>query len=78
MIFIIIYLILLAALHAKLELMIEGRKCGWAHNLPCWRLDNLITQFFLGKELTGYHLYLFLGHLNLKVLFWDYILFIGY
>jgi hypothetical protein len=55
---IIVFLILLAAIHAKLELQIEGKKAGWALRLPCWRIDNRFTQFFLGKEITGYHYYL--------------------
>jgi hypothetical protein len=58
MIKITIFLIVLAAIHAKLELMIEGRKVGWAHNLPCWRVDNVLTHFLIGKEITGYHWYL--------------------
>jgi hypothetical protein len=54
---IILYLILLAAIHAKLELMIES-KYGWALRLPCWRINNCITNFILGKELTGYHFWM--------------------
>jgi hypothetical protein len=54
---IIIYLIILALLHAKLELMIEG-KAAWALRLPCWRIDNYLTRFLLGKEITGYHVWL--------------------
>ena len=45
MIKIILYLILLAAIHAKLELQIEGKKAGWALRLSCWRIDNKFTQF---------------------------------
>jgi hypothetical protein len=59
------YLTILAALHAKLELAIEGKKTGWAFNLPCWRIDNYITQLLIGKELTGYHFYLCLMFLLL-------------
>jgi len=65
MIKIILYLILLAANHAKLELMIEGKRMGWAFNLPCWRIDNVITRFILGKEITGYHWYMCLMFLLL-------------
>ena len=54
----IIYLICLATLLAKLELMIEGSRWGWAHKLPCWRKSNKVIEFFLGKELTGYHFWL--------------------
>ena len=58
MLFIIIYLLILAALLAKLELMTEGRKAGWALRLPCWRIDNCVTRLVLGKDLTGYHFWL--------------------
>jgi len=60
MILIILYLIILAALHAKLELMIEGSRSGWAWSLPCWRINNKLTELIIGKELTGYHFYLLL------------------
>ena len=56
----ILYIIGLAAIHAQLELMIEGQRGGWAMRLPCWRIDNKITDIILGKELTGYHFYLLL------------------
>jgi hypothetical protein len=67
MIAIIIFLLLLAAIHSQLELMIEGKKSGWALCLPCWRINNKFTQFFIGKEITGYHawlliMFLFLFH----------------
>jgi len=55
---IISFLLVLAALHAKLELMIEGKRAGWALRLPCWRIDNKFTQCFLGKEITGYHVWM--------------------
>jgi len=66
MLSIILYLIILALIHARLEIMIEG-KMGWALRLPCWRLNNYVIRLFLGKELTGYHfwmmiLFLFLFH----------------
>jgi hypothetical protein len=54
----ILYIIGLAALHAQVELMVEGQRGGWAMRLPCWRIDNKFIRFFLGKELTGYHFYL--------------------
>jgi hypothetical protein len=63
LIWIIIYLILLAAIHSKFELMIEGKKAGWALRLPCWRINNQLTQFLCGKEITGYHVWLL-------ILFW--------
>lgn len=54
----ITFLVVLAAAHAQLELQIEGLKGGWALRLPCWRIDNWITRFILGKDLTGYHFWL--------------------
>jgi hypothetical protein len=79
MIKIAIFLLILSALHAKLELMIEGKKSGWACKLPCWSIETKISNWLLGnKPLTGYHfwmliMYLFLFHspylfipLNLK------------
>jgi len=56
-IIIILYLILLASLHAKMELMAEG-KSGWGINFPCWRINNRIINFLICKELTGYHFYM--------------------
>jgi hypothetical protein len=58
MIKITIFLLFLAALHAQLELQIEGKKAGWALKLPCWRVNNKFTQLILGKEITGYHFWL--------------------
>lgn len=57
---IIIYLMILAMLLAKLELMIEGSRWGWASKLPCWRKTNKFIEFVLGKDLTGYHVWLLL------------------
>lgn len=57
MIYIILFLILLAAIHAKMEIMSEG-KAGWGLNFPCWRMNNCLINFLLGKELTGYHFYM--------------------
>ena len=66
MIKIILYLLLLAAIHAKLELQIEGKKAGWALNLPCWRIENKFINWILGnKPLTGYHFYLLIMFLIL-------------
>ena len=58
MIKIIAFVLFLAALLAKLELQIEGKKDGWALKLPCWRINNRFTQLILGKEITGYHAWL--------------------
>ncbi len=57
MIRIILYLIILAAIHAKFEKMIEA-DAGWAKNLPCWKINNPIMQFLLSKQLTGYHFWM--------------------
>jgi hypothetical protein len=57
MIIIILYLLLLAAIHAKVELMTEG-KCGWGLRFPCWRINSKLIELLLGKELTGYHFYM--------------------
>jgi len=57
MIKIILYLLLLAAIHAKMELMSEG-KMGWGLRFPCWRINNALINFLIGKELTGYHFYM--------------------
>jgi len=54
---ILMYLILLATIHAKMELMAEG-KGGWGLNFPCWRINNCITNILINKELTGYHFYM--------------------
>ena len=72
---IIAYLIVLALLHARLEIMIEG-KSGWALRLPCWRINNQITKFILGKELTGYHLwtivvFFFIFHSSFLFIIWN-------
>ena len=74
-IIIIIYLIILALLHARVEIMIEG-KSGWALRLPCWRIDNCVTRFIIGKEITGYHcwlivMFLFLFHSPFLFISWN-------
>jgi hypothetical protein len=59
MLIIFLYIIILAASVAQLELQIEGKKTGWAQHLPCWRIENQITDIILGnKPLTGYHVWL--------------------
>jgi len=52
-----LFIILLAAIHAKVENSAEG-KGGWGLNFPCWAVNNLLTRFFIGKELTAYHFYM--------------------
>jgi len=54
---IILFLLLLAAIHAKMELQSEG-KMGWGLKFPCWRLNNALIRLVIGKELTGYHFYM--------------------
>jgi hypothetical protein len=59
-----VYIFILAATFAILEIQIEG-KDGWAKNLPTWRpssknfLVQLYSKIMSGKELTGYHLSVF-------------------
>lgn len=55
----IFYLLLLAILHAKMELMSEG-KMGWGLKFPCWRINNRLISLLINKELTGYHFYMLL------------------
>jgi len=64
MIIIIFYLILLAAIHAKMELMSEG-KMGWGLRFPCWTINNRIINLLINKPLTGYHFYMCLMFLLL-------------
>ena len=76
MIKIVLFLIILAAIHAKLEIMIES-KYGWALRLPCWRLDNWFTNLLLGKELTGYHfwmltMFIFIFHSSFLFIDWTF------
>jgi len=70
----ILFLILLAAIHAKMELMSEG-KMGWGVKFPCWRLNNALIRLLIGKELTGYHFYMCIMFL---LLFHSPYLFIAY
>lgn len=59
------YLFVMALFLAVLEIQIEGEH-GWAKNLPTWRprQDSWYTKVYSsimsGKELTGYHLTIFL------------------
>jgi hypothetical protein len=76
MIRIILFLIILAILHAKTELMAEG-KLGWGLCFPCWRINNRIINLLINKELTGYHFYmllLFLLMFHSPFLFVDFTL----
>ena len=74
MLIISLYLLLLAAVLAKLELQIEGNKQGWAARLPCWKIENNFINWLLGnKPLTGYHLWLMI---TFFIVFHGYFLFI--
>jgi hypothetical protein len=50
----LLFLSLLAFVHAKWEVQIEG-KDGWAAKLPCWRFNVFWRKLLGGKDLTGYH-----------------------
>lgn len=61
-----VYLFLVDTMLALLEIQIEG-KDGWAKNLPCWRPEKpysfpvmFYTALMSGRELTGYHVVMFL------------------
>lgn len=59
-----IYLFILAAVLAVLEIQIEGQH-GWAKNLPTWRpkghewYAKAYVKIMSGKEMTGYHVTMF-------------------
>jgi len=55
----IVFLFVLAYLHALWETEIEG-KDGWAKNLPTWRISNPYKKTFNGKDITGYHTFMVL------------------
>lgn len=69
----------LSIVTALLEVQIEG-EYGWAKKLPTWRYGPpWILRLFNGKELTGYHFWLFslfLLFFHLPVLFvpWSWML----
>lgn len=60
-----IYLFIMAVVLAIVEIQIEGQH-GWAKNLPTWRPDStkwyakLYGKMMSGKDLTGYHLSMFI------------------
>jgi hypothetical protein len=77
---IIIWIFILAYLHARQETEIEG-KAGWARHLPTFRINIFITKLLLAKELTGYHIFLllmFLTIFHLPLLFIPFTLEIEY
>ena len=51
------YLFLIAFALAHLEIQIEGPH-GWAAKLPTWRWDSPGVRRWLGKPVTGYHVWL--------------------
>ncbi len=60
----VVYLFILALVLAALEVQIEGAD-GWAAKLPCWRprgrwYVKLYSKILSGKEVTGYHVFVFL------------------
>jgi len=53
------WLLFLAFVHALWEIQIES-KAGWARHLPTFRVNTFLTKLLIGKEITGYHLYMLL------------------
>ena len=51
------YFFLIAFVLAHLEIQIEGPH-GWAEKLPTWRWDSRAVRRWVGKPVTGYHVYL--------------------
>lgn len=66
------FVLVLSVVTALLEVQIEGEH-GWAKKLPTWRYGPpWLLRLFNGKELTGYHFWLFtmfLMFFHLPVLF---------
>ncbi len=60
-----IYIFFMALVLAVLEIQIEGAH-GWAKNLPTWRpsKENIVVRlwkkFLSGRDVTGYHITMFL------------------
>ena len=54
------WIVLLALLFAQAEIQIEGAS-GWAAALPTWRISDapVLRLFFGGREITGYHVFMF-------------------
>lgn len=54
---IFIWMTILALFHALQETQIEG-KAGWARHLPTFRISTFVTKLLIGKEITGYHIFM--------------------
>jgi len=54
---IITWMIILAFFHALQEREIEG-KAGWARHLPTFRINVFVIKLLIGKEITGYHIFM--------------------
>jgi len=52
------FLMLSAVLFSMAEIQIEG-KYGWAAKLPTWRFKISSAFFFINREITGYHTFIF-------------------
>lgn len=54
------WIAVLALLFAQAEIQIEGAR-GWAAGLPTWRIQEspVLRAFFGGREITGYHVFIF-------------------
>ncbi len=50
------FLFLVATVVALVEIQIEGGE-GWAEKLPTWRWDSPSVRKWLGKPVTGYHVW---------------------
>ena len=56
----LVWIVVLAVLFAQTEIQIEGAR-GWAAGLPTWRITEapLLRALFGGREITGYHVFVF-------------------
>ena len=56
----LVWVLFLAWLFAQAEIQIEGAR-GGAAGLPTWRVQDapLLRAFFGGREITGYHVFVF-------------------
>lgn len=61
---IFIWMFILALCHAFQETQIEGKN-GWARHLPTFRIDAFLTKLLIGKEITGYHIFLLLMYITI-------------